>query len=91
MSTCYQARVGSCGYVPSCHVPKAAASRGPGACNAYPLLETPGGVLIGGSGPIQGRGWQDRQIGGEIMFAHAYHRCLHKNLVARLRKTEVRR
>jgi hypothetical protein len=32
-------RVGSCGYVPSCQVPKATASRGLGAANAYLLQE----------------------------------------------------
>jgi hypothetical protein len=36
--------MGSCSYVPSYQVPKAAASRGPGAGNVYLLLEAPGRV-----------------------------------------------
>jgi hypothetical protein len=41
-STWCQVRVGSCGYVLSYQAPKAAAFRGPGVSNAYPLLKAPG-------------------------------------------------
>jgi hypothetical protein len=35
-------RVGSYDHVPSCQVPEAAASQGPRAGSAYPLLKAPG-------------------------------------------------
>jgi hypothetical protein len=40
-STYFQMRVGSFDHVPLCQAPKAATSRGPGASNAYLLLEAP--------------------------------------------------
>jgi hypothetical protein len=40
-STRCQTHVGSCGHVPLCQAPKAIASRGLGAGNAYPPLEAP--------------------------------------------------
>jgi hypothetical protein len=64
LSTSCPVRVGSCGYVPSCQAPKAAAFRGPRHVNAYPLLKAP--RRIWSEAPVLPRveegGWMARQV-----------------------------
>jgi hypothetical protein len=67
LSTCCQARVGSCGHVPSCQALNVVASRGSGVGNSYPLPKAPGCPS-----PALGLGGRrDGQTGGEILSAPA--------------------